>query len=146
MRGIAADDELGTLFLRQFVDLADTPGNRDHVDRRIAAAHANDLVGGNLQRALVEGFEEGDAGNAVGRIGVLQRQAAAGLAADRPQDRVVILFQLFDADVAADARTHLRVDVAHFQDAVDFVVEEFTRRAVTGDTVAEHAAELVVFV
>ncbi len=48
MRGEAADDELGQLVLRQRVDLAEPARYRDHVDRRVAAADADDPTRGHL--------------------------------------------------------------------------------------------------
>jgi hypothetical protein len=77
---------------------------------------------------------------------MLQRQAAARLAADGPQYRVVFFFEFFDSDVAADTRSHARIDMPHFEDTVDFMIEESARGAVTGNAVAEHAAEFVMLV
>ena len=68
---------------------------------------------------------------------------AAFLRANSPEDRVVAGLQLLDADVAAHLGAEPRLD-AKRQDAPNFRVELIAGRAVAGDAVAHHAAELLV--
>ena len=71
-------------------DVAEAAGHRDDVDGGITTTHAYHLIGGDLHAALVEGLEEGDAGDAIGRAGpALHRQTATALATDGPENGVV---------------------------------------------------------
>lgn len=135
------DDGFGTLGGVGVFDVPQPPGDRDDVDGGIAAADADDLVGGHLHAAFVEGLEEGDAGNAVGGVFPAgYRKSATALAAQGPEDGVIVLFQVRDLDVGAYLGAELDLD-AHGDDAVDFRVQLLARHAIAGDAVAEHAAE-----
>ena len=122
MRSETTNDEFSKLVLRQRVDFTEASRNRDYVDRGVTATDANHAIRGYLKGATVESFEKGDPGNAVGCITVLEWQATAALATDCPQHGVVILFEVFNADIAPDASRHARVDAAHFDYAIDFVI------------------------
>ncbi len=131
------------------VDLLDFPqpsGNRDHVDRRIATADTDHFFRGHLQAAGVERAQQLHAAHAVGGIAARHGQRTAVLAANGPEDGVVVLLQLLNAHIAPDPRAESGLDVAHVENALNLVIEERPRSSVAGDPVAQHAAEGFVLV
>ncbi len=65
MGHIATDNGFGALRLVDVLYLAEASGHGDDVDGGITTTHADYLVRRNLQRALVECFQELDATDAV---------------------------------------------------------------------------------
>ena len=89
---------------------------------------------------LVEGGQESHAADAVGGVAAGDIQGAALLGADGQQDGVVVLLQLLEADVTADAGVHLHLDT-HVENALVLAVHDVARHAVAGDAVAGHTAQ-----
>ncbi len=145
LRGVAAHDQFGTVLRIDLVDMAETTRHGGDVDGGVATADADHLAVDALQAAVIEGGQEGHAGDAVLGVGAGHRQRTADVRADGPEQRVIVFFQLFDADVAADAGVHAHLDT-QVEDAVDFAVQHLTRGTITRDAVAHHAAEFFVVV
>jgi len=135
------DYGLGAIVLVRGLDVAEAARHRHHVHGSVTAADHYHLFRGVFHAAFVEGGEEGHAGDAVRGVAAGDAQGAALLCADGQQDSVIVLFQLFEADVTADAGVHARLDT-HVEDAPHLAVHDVARHAVAGDAVACHASQL----
>jgi hypothetical protein len=120
--GVAGDGHLRPVGLVHLVDMAQAARHGGDVDRGVAAADHHHALAHMLHAAVVEGLQEGGGGDDVGRPGALHRQRAAALCTHAQEDRVELLADLLERDVAADARVHARRDT-EVQDALDLGVE-----------------------
>ena len=145
MRGLAEDNVFGTLGFGHLLDVTETARHRGHVDRGVAAADHHHAAGNRLEAALVEGFEERHAGDAVTGLGARYRERPAGLAANGEQHGIEIGFEVFKRHIHADARLEFDRD-AHVDDAIHLAVQRVARQTVAGHAVLGHAAELIVIV
>ena len=98
-----------------------------------------------LQTAFVERAQEGDGGHDVRRFSTGNGQRTTGLCTHRHEDGIEFLFDVIEGNVSTDTGLEAGFD-AHFDDAVDFRIQHFTRGTETGNTVAHHAAEFFVLV
>ena len=141
VRGLAENDGFGAVL---FVNLRDVPKparHGRHVHGRVAAADHQHAARANLEAALVEGFKERDAADAVGGfLGAVHRERASGLRAASEKHRVVIFPQLVERHVHADFHAGADLD-AHVDNAFNLAIEHVARRAVAGDAVAHHPAQ-----
>ncbi len=144
VRHVAGDRafEVGRLGV---LDVAEAPRHGRDVDRRVAAADDHDALADMAQPPVVERPQERGGGDDVRRLGIGDRQRAAGLRPHAEEDRVEILAQLLERHVGTDAALQSRLD-AEIENALDLGVEHFARRAEAGDAVAHHAAEVLALV
>ena len=116
--------------------------HRSNVHRGVAAADHEHPAGGISQSAVVEGIQERDAADAIGRlVGARHRQRRAVLGAEPHEYRVELAFQLGKRNVDADLLAGNNRD-AEIDDALDLGVEHMARRAIARNAVAHHAAKL----
>ncbi len=138
---LAEHDVFGPVLFVDLRDMSEPARHGGDVHGGVAAADDQHASSADLEPAFVEGFQEGDAADAVGRFlrpGHGERRSA--LRAGSDEHRVVIALQFIERDVHADldACAHLDPQV---ENALDFAVEHVARRAIAGNAVAHHAAE-----
>jgi len=143
VRRMAQHDHFRAVAFTLMLDVPQPPRDRGDVHRRVAAADHQHLPGGRLQAPVVEGLQEGDTTDDVGRVAARHGQRRAALRADADEDGVELLLQLLHGHVDADLGVHAGLD-AHVEDALDLPVEHIARRPVAGDAVAHHATQLLV--
>ena len=124
-------------------NVAEPARHRGHVHRGIAPSHHHDSLAHLVEPPVVEGAQERDAVNDVRGLGAGNRQGTARLCAQADEHGVEVAPQLFQTHVLADlgVEAHLH---AHVDNALDLAVEHVARRAIAGNAIAHHAAELRV--
>ena len=129
---------------RNMRNMAKTPRHGCHVNRRITAANNHDFPRRSQHITVVERIKKLDPIDAVfGAFPALNRQRAAVLCAQGPENRVKRFFQFFDLDVGTNPNACSHIN-AHGNDPTDFFVQHIARGAVSGDTKAHHAAQFVM--
>ncbi len=126
--------------------MAEATSDRGDVHRGIATTDDHDTLADMAQATVIECLQKGCRGNDVGCVGItIDRQRAACLCPKAEEYGVEILADLLHGDVRADAALQLGRD-AQVENTLDFGVEDITRGAVAGNTVAHHAAKEFVVV
>ena len=146
MSRIPPDDHFRPLLVSNVLDPAQSASNRHDVYRSVAAPNTDHIFGTDLHPTRIEGFQKLDARHTVRCSGpALNRHISTGLATDGPQDRIKVLFQFFYTDFPSDSSSRAYLNIPQFDDAFDLTVENIARGTVGRYAVAEHTAELVLY-
>ena len=113
------------------------------VDGGVAAADHHHLPAQPYRLALGHGFQEEQGGNHALQLRPGQIDPGLFPGADGEEDGVVLVVQIVQRNIGAHRRAADEVH-AHAADQFDFAAHDFSRQAVLGQRVAQHAAGLGV--
>ena len=118
-------------------------GASHHVHRDVAAADDDDVLALEVGIvAVADGAQHLDCGDDVVAVFAFDADLLIDVGADSDVDRVVLLLDLGDRKILADADIRFDFDAGR-QDVLDLIIQSLSGQTVAGDAVAKHAAQLI---